>query len=68
MIGDILDYAQHLALLKEGSAQIQAGKSLLDNFMSLCGTTVGIQSASQPEEKAAVGQTPQDAAIVAYRN
>ena len=68
LIGDILDYAQHLALLKEGAAQIQAGKSLLDNFMSLCGTTVAIQSASQPEEKAAAGQTPQDAAIVAYRN
>lgn len=63
----ILDYAQHLAIMKEGTAQIRASQGLLDQFMELCGTTLAIQYALQPEESAASKQTEQDANVLAYR-
>lgn len=66
VINDLLDYAQHLALWKEGPGQLQASQGLLDQFMRLCGTTIAIQYASQPNETATDNQTVKDVQTVAY--
>ena len=68
LTNDLLDYAQCLALVKEGPAQIAASKSLLEQFFGLCGTTLDLQFAQQPEEAATDGQTTQDANVLSYRN
>lgn len=67
VVNGILDYAQHLALIKEGGAQIQSTDALLKSFFDLCGTVLDIQYASQPHEMAAAGQTPQDARVITYQ-
>ena len=66
LLDDILNYAQHLALIKEGSQQISDAMALLNRFMGLCGTTVQIQKASQPNDPAVVGQASQDTRVIAY--
>lgn len=66
VIDALMDYAQHLAMLKEGSAQLQANDGILKAFMEMCGTTIDLQYASQPAELAATGQTTQDANKLAY--
>jgi hypothetical protein len=67
LVNDILDYAQHLAISKEGAFQIQLADSLLKRFFSTCGVTLAIQYASQPEEPAAANQTAQDSRVLSYR-
>ncbi len=67
LVDDILNYAQHIALSKEGAFQIQLADGLLKQFLSMCGTTLAIQYASQPEEAAASNQTTQDARVLSYR-
>lgn len=67
LTNDLLDYAQHLALVKEGSVQIQESIGLLNQFAALCGTTVDIQMASMPTDEATKGQTVQDERAEAYR-
>lgn len=66
-LNDLLDYAQHLALLKEGGGQIQAAMGLLDQFTGLCGTTIAIQQASNANDPAAIDQTSQDSRTLAYQ-
>jgi hypothetical protein len=68
LTNDLLDYAQHLALIKEGGPQIAGNKGLLDQFMTLTGTTLAMKWASDPQEIAATDQTMQDAVMVPYRN
>ena len=53
LTNDLLDYAQHLALIKEGGPQIAGNKGLLDQFMTLTGTTLAMKWASDPQEIAA---------------
>lgn len=67
LTNDLLDYAQHLALVKEGAVQIQESMGLLNQFADLCGTTVDIQLASMPTDEATKGQTVQDERAEAYR-
>lgn len=66
VINDLLDYAQHLALVKEGSGQIQGAMTLLDQFTGLCGTTIDLQLASAPNDRSTVDQTSQDRRVVFY--
>ena len=68
IVNDLLDYAQHLAVLKEGSVQIQESIGLLNQFATMCGTVVQIQTASNPTEMAALGQTQQDERVEVYRS
>jgi hypothetical protein len=67
MVNDVLDYAQHLALFKEGPGAVEGSMGLFQQFMGLCGTEVRIKRASQPNLDAAVGQTPQDTRELAYQ-
>ena len=67
LINDILDYAQHLALFKEGPGALQTAMGLLEQFTGICGTTISVARASQPNLDSTVGQTPQDRRVVAYR-
>ncbi len=60
----VLDYAQHLALFKEGIAQIQQSETLLTRFMGMAGTEVAMQWASQPNRDALLDQTTQDPRVV----
>lgn len=66
VLDGLLNYAQHLALWKEGPGQVQGSMMLLDQFLSLCGTTLKVQWASQPNEVAADAQAVQDVRAVAY--
>lgn len=66
LLNDVFDYAQHLALFKEGSGQTEQSMALLEQFMSLCGTSVKILNASAPNDPSTVAQTAQDAKVVAY--
>ena len=66
LVDGILNYAQHLATFKEGDGETQQSMPLLQQFMALCGTTVSIQKASQPNDPAVVGQASQDPKVVAY--
>jgi hypothetical protein len=56
----VLDYAQHLALLKEGAGQLSAAQPLFDRFLRLAGVTVAFDSASTPNRAALQQQTQQD--------
>ncbi len=67
ILNDLLDYAQHVALVKEGPGQVQQAMGLLNQFASMCGTTVAVQMASNPSDPALLGQTPQDANMAAYQ-
>lgn len=67
LVNDLLDYAQHLALFKEGAGALQTAMGLLSQFTGVCGTTIELAQASQPNQSAAVAQTSQDSRVVAYR-
>lgn len=56
----LLDYAQHLALLKEGTAELTAAQPLLERFLRFCGVTQAKQQAEQPNRAPLLGQTGQD--------
>lgn len=66
MINDLLDYAQFLALAKEGPGQMEGAQTLMTQFYTLCGTEIEIKNASQPYQSTSVGQTTQDQRVLAY--
>lgn len=66
LLDTILDYAQHLALFKEGAAAIQQAQGLLEKFFTLAGTEIEIEWASAPNRIATTEQTVQDVRSVAY--
>ncbi len=59
----VLNYALHLALVKEGTASINDSMPLVDGFMRLAGVSLQIDRASGPNTRALVGQTSQDEAM-----
>lgn len=59
-IEPILDYAQHLAMFKEGTGQLQQSQGLLDGFLNWCGVTVIDQAAQQPNRDKLLPQTQLD--------
>lgn len=67
LLNDLLDYAQHLALMKEGAGQVELAMGLLQQFTSLCGTQIKIQTGSGPSEPAMLQQTMQDQRMTAYQ-
>ncbi len=66
LLDTILDYAQHLALFKEGGAAIQQAAGLLEKFMAMAGTAITIAWGSAPNRVSTVEQTQQDVRSVAY--
>lgn len=68
ILNDLLDYAQHLAALKEGPQAMQASMGLLDQFAGMCGTTIAVQTGTSPSEPSSLGQTPQDQRAHAYQS
>ncbi len=56
----ILDYAEHVAMTKEGVQGVQDTKPLLDRFMRLAGVRVAIDFASTPNLPALTAQSQQD--------
>lgn len=66
-LNDLLDYAQHLALIKEGPGQVEGAMGLLNQFADLCNTTVAVQMASNPNDPSLLAQTTQDRRQLAYR-
>lgn len=68
VLNDLLDYAQHLALLKEGPQQIQTAMGLLEQFSALCGTTIKVQMANAPNDPVAIQQTTQDGRMQPYQS
>lgn len=59
----ILNYALHLALVKEGTASITDSKPLLDGFLRLAGVRVALDVAEMPNQSSLTGQTAQDEAM-----
>lgn len=53
----ILDYAQHLALFKDGPQSLQGAQALLDRFMQAAGVTLTQQQAQQPARAPLLAQT-----------
>jgi len=66
LLDTILDYAQHLALFKEGAAALQQADGLLQKFLGMAGTEIRLEWASAPNRVATVEQTPQDQRSLAY--
>lgn len=60
-----LDYAQHLAIWKEGPGQLQQAMGLYDRFMKACGVTVKLNQAEVPNRGPLLQQTVQDERIKA---
>jgi hypothetical protein len=58
-----LDYAQHLAIFKEGSAQVQTTTALFERFQRACGVTTVIEAASVPHRGPILQQTVQDVRV-----
>jgi hypothetical protein len=56
----ILDYAQHLALTKEGPSQTEQAMGLLQRAARAAGVQLTFQQASQPDRASLLGQTQQD--------
>lgn len=56
----LLDYAQHLALFKEGPEQLRGSMDLLDRFFRFAGVTTGIGWASSINFPALANQTRSD--------
>jgi hypothetical protein len=60
MYDSILDYAQHLAVWKDGPGALELSTSLLERAASAAGVTVKIQQASQPARGPILTQQQQD--------
>lgn len=58
-----LDYAQHLAIFKEGPAQVQSTMALFERFQRACGLTTVIDAASVPHRGPLLAQTTQDVRV-----
>lgn len=56
----ILDYAQHLATMKEGDSQTEASLGLLERFARAAGAEINIQQAEQPARSPLLYQTRTD--------
>ena len=63
LVDALLDYAQHLALLKEGAQPLLESQHLLDRFARACGVTMNLQQASVPARRQLSAQTLQDVAV-----
>ena len=61
----ILDYAQHLALFKEGPGQVETATGLIQRAAQSAGVALRIQQASQPSRRPLLRQDQQDAQAVA---
>jgi hypothetical protein len=61
----ILDYAQHLALFKEGAGQLDLATALLERAARAAGIELNLQQASQPSRAPLLNQTLQDEHAVA---
>lgn len=66
LLDSILDYAQHLALVKEGALAIQQSAALLDKFLEMADVETKLEWALAPNRPATVDQTTQDERVVAY--
>lgn len=64
----VIDYAQHLALFKEGPGLVQQSMALYDKFQRACGVTVELDTASVPNRPALFQQTVQDPRILSRRS
>jgi hypothetical protein len=60
----ILDYAQHLSLLKEGPVQLQQSLDLLDRFLRLAGVTEKLDQAAVPNRGPILQQTAQSERVL----
>lgn len=60
LLDTILDYAQHLALVKEGPTELQGAQELLTRFFRASGVEIGWQAALQLQRQALHDQTPTD--------
>lgn len=56
----ILDYAQHLALFKEGDGQVEQAMGLLERASRAAGITLQFHQAQHPDRAAILGQQQQD--------
>lgn len=56
----ILDYAQHLALFKEGPGQLEQAMALLERSGRAAGITMQFRQAASPDRSAMAGQQQQD--------
>lgn len=56
----ILDYAQHIALFKEGAGQLSLAQSLLERAVEAAGVEMNLQQASQPSRRPILRQQRQD--------
>jgi hypothetical protein len=56
----ILDYAEYLALFKEGPSQVAGAMALYDSFVRCTGVTVELDQAAVPYRKAIFDQTQND--------
>jgi hypothetical protein len=61
VLDTIYDYAQYLAMVKEGGSQLNTATQLLDRFMKACGVTMALDQASTPNRGPILQQTVQDA-------
>jgi len=60
VLENLLDYAEHTALTKEGFPSVQDSMPLLNRFMRAAGVQVGVDTASTPNLSALSGQSYQD--------
>jgi hypothetical protein len=60
LLDPLLDYAQHLALFKEGPTELQAAQALLERFFRAAGVYDQWQQALMAQRKALLGQQSQD--------
>jgi hypothetical protein len=59
----IYDYAEYLAMVKEGPSQLDAAVALLQRFLLACGTTMKLDQAQFPNRGPVFQQTVQDPRI-----
>lgn len=60
----ILDYAMHLAMVKEGGSQLSDSLPLLDRFMRLAGVTEKLDQAAVPNRGPILQQTAQSERVL----
>ena len=64
----VIDYAEALAMFKEGPGLVQQSMALIDKFLRACGVTIELDTASVPTRAALFQQTVQDQRIVSRRS
>lgn len=68
VIEAIYDYAEYLAMVKEGSGVLDAAQPLLERFFATCGTTLDLDQAQVPTRGPILQQTVQDLRVQARRS